>query len=113
MKIVHQPWGRPNKKIKMGSARAILEESAVMVLPSQVHLIMQKVKWTKWGELCNQIFIPYKYFWNHGGIGVEHRTPNREVLGSIPTGGTMLCPSARHINSPQYWLILRKQLKNC
>ena len=21
-----------------------------------------------------------------------HQTPNREVLGSIPTGGTMLCP---------------------
>ena len=30
---------------------------------------------------------------------VERRTPNREVLGSIPTSGTVLCPSARHINS--------------
>ena len=27
-----------------------------------------------------------------GGIVVEHRTPNREVLGLIPTGGTMLSP---------------------
>ena len=26
-----------------------------------------------------------------GGVVVEHQTPNREVLGSIPTGGTMLC----------------------
>ena len=25
-------------------------------------------------------------------IVVESRTPNREVLGSIPTGGTVLCP---------------------
>ena len=25
-------------------------------------------------------------------IVVEHRTPNREVLGSIPTVGTVLCP---------------------
>ena len=31
---------------------------------------------------------------------VEHRTPNREVLGSIPTSGTVLC----HINCLQYWL---------
>ena len=27
-----------------------------------------------------------------GGVAVEHLTPNREVLGSIPTGGTVLCP---------------------
>ena len=27
-----------------------------------------------------------------GGIVVEHPTSNREVLGSIPTGVTMLCP---------------------
>ena len=28
----------------------------------------------------------------HSGIVVECRTPNREVLGSIPTSVTMLCP---------------------
>ena len=38
----------------------------------------------------------------------EHQTPIREVQGSIFTGGTMLCPSARHINSPKYWLKPRK-----
>ena len=27
-----------------------------------------------------------------GGVVVEHQTPNQEVLGSIPTGSTMLCP---------------------
>ena len=27
-----------------------------------------------------------------GGVMVECRTPNREVLGSIPTGITVLCP---------------------
>ena len=27
-----------------------------------------------------------------GGVVVEHQTPNREVLGLTPTGGTMLCP---------------------
>ena len=27
-----------------------------------------------------------------GGVVVECRTPNREVLGSIPTGITVLCP---------------------
>ena len=27
-----------------------------------------------------------------GGLVVERRTPNREVLGSIPTSGTILCP---------------------
>ena len=25
-------------------------------------------------------------------VVVEHQTPNREVLSSIPTGGTVLCP---------------------
>ena len=25
------------------------------------------------------------------GIVVEHQTPNQEVLGSIPIGGTVLC----------------------
>ena len=28
----------------------------------------------------------------HGGIVVERPTPNREVLGSISTSVTMLCP---------------------
>ena len=28
----------------------------------------------------------------HGGIVVERRTPNPEVLGSIPTSVTLLCP---------------------
>ena len=32
------------------------------------------------------------------GVVVEHRTTIGEVLGSIPTDGTELCPSARHIN---------------
>ena len=27
-----------------------------------------------------------------GGVVVESRTPRREVLGSIPTGVTVLCP---------------------
>ena len=27
-----------------------------------------------------------------GGVVVEHRTPNREALGSIPIDGTVLCP---------------------
>ena len=34
-----------------------------------------------------------------GGVVVEHQTPNQEVLDSIPTGGIVLCPCARHINS--------------
>ena len=37
-----------------------------------------------------------------GGVVVERRTPNREVLDSIPTGVIVLCPCARHINSLQY-----------
>ena len=32
-----------------------------------------------------------------GGVVVEHRTPNREVLSSILIGGTVLCPCARHM----------------
>ena len=36
---------------------------------------------------------------------VEHRTPNLQVLGSVPTGGTVFCHGAKHINSPEYWLI--------
>ena len=39
-----------------------------------------------------------------GGIVVECQTPNREVLGSIPTSGTVVCPWARHNTSLQYWL---------
>ena len=30
---------------------------------------------------------------------VERRTPNREVLGSIPTSVIVVCALARHINS--------------
>ena len=29
------------------------------------------------------------YFRERGSVVIEHRTPNREVLGSIPTGGTV------------------------
>ena len=32
----------------------------------------------------------YNVISEHGGVVVECRTPNREVLGSIPTG--VLCP---------------------
>ena len=35
-------------------------------------------------------------------VVVEYRTPNRDILGSIPTGSSMLCPYVRHINSPEY-----------
>ena len=54
-----------------------------------------------------------------GGIVVEHRTPNRKALGSITTGGTVMCPLARCINSLQYWLnpgsvgSVPTWLKNC
>ena len=27
-----------------------------------------------------------------GGVVVEHRIQNQEVVGSMPTGGIMLCP---------------------
>ena len=33
-----------------------------------------------------------------GGVVVEHWTPNREVQGSIPTGGTMLCHNEQGSN---------------
>ena len=36
-----------------------------------------------------------------GGVKVDRRTPNREVLGSIPTGGTMLCPLPRVLVNTQ------------
>ena len=38
-----------------------------------------------------------------GGVVIERLTPNREVLGSIPTGVTVLCPWARHFSFLQYW----------
>ena len=50
-----------------------------------------------------------------GAVVVERR----EVLGSIPTKVTVLCPWARHINSLQYWLnpgrvgSVRTWLKHC
>ena len=34
-----------------------------------------------------------------GGVGVVLEHPNREVLGSSQTAGSMLYPGARHINS--------------
>ena len=51
--------------------------------------------------------ILYIYICEHGDIVVEHRSTNQEVLGLIPTGGTVLCPCARHIKSPEYWLVQR------
>ena len=39
---------------------------------------------------------------------VEHQPLKLEVLCSIPTGATTLCPCARHINSPEYWLKPKK-----
>ena len=43
-----------------------------------------------------------------GGIVVEHQSLNLEVLCSILTGATILCPCARHINSPEYWFKPKK-----
>ena len=40
---------------------------------------------------------------------IEHQTESRSGPGFDPhSGGTVLCPCARHINSPEYWLIPRK-----
>ena len=33
-----------------------------------------------------------RYKWERGGVVVERRTPNLEVLGSNPTSVTVLCP---------------------
>ena len=43
--------------------------------------------------ICNMIFVPMSdvYIGEHGGVVVEHRTMNREVLGLIPIGRTVLC----------------------
>ena len=37
-----------------------------------------------------------------GGVGVEHRTPNQEVLGKVPTSDIVLCQ--KHVSCPHpYW----------
>ena len=42
------------------------------------------------------ITVIFKMFAHHegerGSLVVEHWTPIQEVMGSIPIGGTMLCP---------------------
>ena len=73
-------------------------------------------------QFRNHCYIPVAVNKKKLGCGcvlVEHQTPNREVLGSIPTGGTVLCPWARHIYPLQYWLnpgsvgSVPTWLKNC
>ena len=41
---------------------------------------------------CTMHINKYFEYRERGGVVVERRTPNREVLGSIPTGITVLCP---------------------
>ena len=56
------------------------------------HVVFDQLKLPdlKWHHGPN---VHVKYFQRGcGGIVVECRTPNREVLGSIPTGVTVLCP---------------------
>ena len=48
-------------------------------------------------KLSNAIWKKSKMFFKTmnrelGGMMVEHRPRNRQVLGSIPTRGTVLCP---------------------
>ena len=38
------------------------------------------------------LFVKDLYYRERGGVVVERRTPNREVLGSNLTGVTVLCP---------------------
>ena len=38
-------------------------------------------------------------------IDVGLKIPNREVPGSIPTGGIVFCPWARQINSPRVLIL--------
>ena len=49
-----------------------------------------------WGQFIfkdiNVLFICPFPDRDRGGVVVERRTPNREVLGPIPTGVTVLCP---------------------
>ena len=44
-----------------------------------------------------------------GGLGVERRTPEREVGGSKLTQVAVLCPSARYIYLPKVLVIPRKR----
>ena len=41
---------------------------------------------------CHCPYIILAAAGEHGGVMVKHRTPNREVLGSIPTYDILLCP---------------------
>ena len=54
--------------------------------------------------LENKMLNSKSPFYERGGVVLEHRTPRREVMGSISTGDTVLCALARHINYPEYWL---------
>ena len=38
------------------------------------------------------IFLTALWFGERGGLVLEHQTPNRKILGSIHTWGTLLCP---------------------
>ena len=69
-------------------------------LNSPFCILLTLARWLPFWERAGHFALPER-----NGVVVERRTPNPEVLGSIPTGITVLCPRARHINPmPQYWL---------
>ena len=80
-------------------------ESSVPGFKPHWHLIMSM---SKIHQFPLVVVNTQEVLGEHGGLVVEHQIPNREVLGSIPTDGTVLCPCARHVNSLEYWLKHRK-----
>ena len=61
-------------------------------LVDQVRKKGSSVEFSVTGKLLLPQPLDKKSFGECCGVVVEHQTPNREALGSIPTSGTVLCP---------------------
>ena len=83
--------GRPSclqvKKIKM-----VTDMKAEASSIDQIRVCCAYIPSAQLGEDALGSFKIYYAYRDRDGIVVEHQTPNREVLGFIPTGSTMLCP---------------------
>ena len=79
----------------MGQGRIVSANVMVSMIKNYTHFIFLYYPEVKTKTEQVHLCFPYAKIWfsltQLGGLVVEHLIPNREVLGSVPTWGAVLC----------------------
>ena len=71
--------------------KPLISKKKLFKVLKKIPLILKNLTQIKWDQYKLPMHMNGEKR-ERGGVVVESRTPNREIMGSIPTGSTVLCP---------------------